>query len=270
MTSRGKAFMVSMVLMASPSLPSVMATELSQTQVKETGKDAVSTAANALSATDLARARLWELSETEWQRYQQLMQGIRGSISPATLSPIEVLGIHARDEAERERYAEAWARALHEDADRILAFQRAYDAATKRLYPHEPLIDIERLSAKAEQAEQAAKAEETRVLQATDRLLFFTRPDCPACDALMKQLVKRIDDVSGIDIYLMDVEPGDDAAVRTWASAHRIKPEWVRGRQITLNHDGGALAKLTQGHGDVPAVLRRRGEALSPLRPSDL
>ena len=69
----------------------------------------------------------------EWQRYRQLMQGIRGSISPETISPIEVLGIHARDEAERQRYADAWASAMHEDVDRILAFQRAYDEAGKRL-----------------------------------------------------------------------------------------------------------------------------------------
>ena len=31
--------------------------------------------------TDLAHARLWGLTETEWRRYQQLMQGIRGSIA---------------------------------------------------------------------------------------------------------------------------------------------------------------------------------------------
>ena len=93
-----------------------------------------------------------------------LMQGIRGSISPETISPIEVLGIHARDEAERQRYADAWARALHEDVDRILAFQRAYDAAGKRLYPNEPLIDVDQLP---------VKAEATSVFQSSDRLLFF-------------------------------------------------------------------------------------------------
>ena len=49
-----------------------------------------------------------------------------------------------------------------------------------------------------------------------------------------------------------------------------IDPEWVRSRQITLNHDGGALDKLTSGQGKVPTVLRRRGEELSQLRASDL
>ena len=69
------------------------------------------------------------------------MQGVRGSISPATLSPIEVLGIHARDAQERQKYAEQWARMMREDAERILAFQHAYDAAQHRLFPQSQLID---------------------------------------------------------------------------------------------------------------------------------
>ena len=258
MISRLKPVILSIALMASHP---VVAIELSHTQVKETGQDASSTAADVLSATDLARARLWELSAVEWHRYQQLMQGIRGSISPSTISPIEVLGIHARDEAERQRYAEAWARAMHEDVDRILAFQHVYDAVGKRLYPNEPLIDIDRLP---------GKTEETNAFQSTDRLLFFARPECPACDMLMEKLLKRIDEVSGIDIYLTDIDPGDDVTVRDWASTHRIDPEWVRTRRITLNHDGGALDSLTSGQGEVPTMLRRRGEDLSKLRASDL
>jgi len=261
MTSRAALTILIAILTTSPP---VLAADNANTQVKETGREASSTAASPLSVTDLVRARSWGLSETEWQRYRQLLQGIRGSISPATISPLEVLGIHARDAAERQRYAEAWAHAMHEDTDRILAFQRDYDAAMKRLYPNEPLIDIGRLSGKAD------KAEAIPVFQATDRLLFFTRPECPPCDTLMDRLLKRLDDVSGMDIYITGIESGDDAAVRTWASAHRIDADRVRSRRITLNHDGGALDKLTGGQHDVPYVLRRRGEDLSQLRLSDL
>ncbi len=239
----------------------VVAANLSQLQIRETGQRDSFTTTNNLSETDLARARVWELSETEWRRYQQLMQGIRGSISPSTISPIEVLGIHARDEAERQQYVEAWARAMREDVDRILAFQRAYDTAVQRLYPNEPLIDIDRLP---------GKSSEMNALQSTDRLLLFARPVCPVCDVLVDKLLKRIDEVSGIDIYLMELAPGDDAAVRNWASSHRIEPEWVRSRRVTLNHDAGALENLTNGQGKVPYILRRRGEALSQFPVSDL
>ena len=258
MNSRLQPVMLSFALVVSHA---VVATELTNTQVKQTGQNDTSLAANTLSASELARARMWDLSAVEWRRYKQLMQGIRGSISPSTISPIEVLGIHARDEAERKRYAEAWARAMREDVERILAFQRAYDAAGKRLYPNVPLIDTDLLP---------AKAEGTRALQATDRLLFFVRPECPACDLIMRKLLQRIDEVSGIDIYLSGVAPGDDSAVRVWASRQQIDPAWVRHRRITLNHDGGALKRLTNGQGAVPYILRRQGELLSQLRASDL
>lgn len=258
MSDFGKRFFICFTLVVS--LP-VMATELSHTQFQRTGQEASSIESNTLSATDLARAQLWALSEREWRRYKQLMQGIRGSISPSTISPIEVLGIHARDETERQRYAERWAQAMREDVARILAFQHAYDAAGKRLYPNEPLIDINRLPVKDKTASQ---------FQTSDRLLFFVRPTCSVCDQLMSKLLKRINEVSGIDIYLMDVTPGDDVAVRNWAARQMIDPDWVRSRRVTLNHDGGAMDRLTRGQGRVPYILRRRGEFLSQISSADL
>ncbi|MEQ8495579.1 MAG: TIGR03759 family integrating conjugative element protein, partial [Gammaproteobacteria bacterium] len=71
----------------------------------------------ALTEHERVRAELWGLADDEWRRYQSLMAGIRGSISPDMISPIEVLGIHARDAAERRKYAEQWAIMLREDAE---------------------------------------------------------------------------------------------------------------------------------------------------------
>jgi integrating conjugative element protein (TIGR03759 family) len=237
------------------------AVEQSDTRVTETDTGASSAGESALTPSELARSRIWGLSETEWRRYTQLMQGVRGSISPATISPIEVLGIHARDEDERRRYAELWARAMREDAERILAFQRAYDEAGKHLYLGQTLIDLDRLP---------AREDKPRALQPGDRVLFFTRPACPACDALLDGLLKRIDTVAGVDIYLAGVTEDDDQGVRAWAAEHGIDPAWVRNRRVTLNHEAGALARLTQGKGEIPYLLRRRGEDLSALRASEL
>ncbi|MEA2080793.1 MAG: TIGR03759 family integrating conjugative element protein [Pseudomonadota bacterium] len=241
--------------------PPAYAIDRATTQVIETGTGASPAPDTTLSASELARARAWGLTAMEWQRYQHLLQGIRGSVSPATISPLEVLGIHARDRDERRRYAERWARTLHEDVDRILAFQRAYDDAGKRLYPNEPLIDIDRLP---------GKAEKSSPFQSSDRVLFFTGAECPACEVVLNTLLQRINELGGIDIYLTDVAPGDDEAVREWASRHTIDPQWVRSRRVTLNHDAGALAKLIDGEGKVPYLMRRRGEDLSKLSASDL
>lgn len=229
--------------------------------VATTGSAATAETNSRLSESERTRARSWNLSEMEWQRYQQLMDGVRGSISPETISPIEVLGIHARDESERQRYAERWAQIMHEDAERILAFQHTYDAAIRRLYPDELLIDVNRLPESDKQADR---------LQASDRVLFFTRAECLACDDLLRRLLQHLDTVAGIDIYLTGSAGGNDQAVRDWARQHDIQPEWVRSRKVTLNHDAGALEQLTGGKGEVPALMRRRGEVVSHLRASDL
>jgi integrating conjugative element protein (TIGR03759 family) len=248
------------VLVAIPPAP-LRADERPSPAMQTARTETVRTDRINLSRSDIARAQAWGLAETEWRRYQSLMQGIRGSVSPATISPLEVLGIHARDEAERRRYAELWAEAMWEDAERILAFQRAYVEAGRRLYPDVPLIDSSRLPEKDEQ---------TTGLGPQDRVLFFTRPDCDACDGLLARLLHRIDQIAGIDIYLAGIDPSDDRAVRDWAGQHGIKPEWVRTRKVTLNFEAGALAELTGGRGEIPTLMRRRGEDLAVLSPAGL
>ncbi len=214
-----------------------------------------------LSPPERARAAAWNLSEAEWRRYQSLMQGLRGSLSPPTISPIEVLGIHARDATERRRYAERWATLLREDVDRILAFQRAYDEAGRRLYPDELLIDPTRLPEPEQEVDDLAPG---------DRVLLFTRPECPHCDAVLERLLRRVDQVAGIDIYLRGLPPGDEQAVRDWASGQGVRPAWVKSRRVTLNFDAGALEKLTGGQAEAPHLMRRRGDEITPLPASVL
>ncbi len=92
MSSRFRFTAVGLVL--AMSVP-VYAGNVASTMTTETGKETSTSERSVLSESERARAHTWNLSEMEWQRYRQLMQGIRGSISPETISPIEVLGIHA-------------------------------------------------------------------------------------------------------------------------------------------------------------------------------
>lgn len=187
--------------------------------------------------------------------------GHTGQYQPENDFSIEVLGIHARDEAERRRYAARWAAIMYEDAGRILAFQHAYDEAVRRLYPGETMIDIARLP--DAQNDQSS-------LQTGDRILLFTRPDCAACDVLLKQVLDVLDRVAGVDIYLHGLIEQDDEAVRAWASRHGIDGTLVQQRRVTLNHDSGVLARLTNDRGAVPYLLRLRNGETAPLRVSEL
>lgn len=217
------------------------------------------------SASEDAQARQWQLTTAEWARYRALMQGIRGSLSLPTISPIEVLGIHARTDAERRRYAEQWARLMYQDAGRVLAFQHAYDEAVKRLFPDQPLIDPipGSDSAPIEPAD----------FEAGDRLMFFTTLDCSRCDALLRRLVDKrslLPPDTSIDIYLInpdaDAETAD-AAIRAWAKSQALPVARVRDGTITLNHDQGTWFRVTGRPlpDTLPALVHRRQDRFLPL-----
>ena len=249
------------VLTIATLLTPAFAQSVSNTTAKKSHAVSTESARTPLSVSERERSTAWSLTDTEWRRYQSLLLGIRGSISPANLSPIEVLGIHARDSAERRRYAERWARAMRDDAERILAFQHAYDAAAKRLFSGQTLIDVGKLH---------SLPQKTSELQADDRVLFFTSVMCPVCDAVLVKLLNRLETVAGIDIYIDNVLGSDDEVVRAWAEEHGIEAEWVGTRRVTLNHDGGALEKITNESLERPALFVRRNGQLSKLLYAEL
>ncbi len=237
----------------------VVHAEVTRTQIEST--TASTTQSQPLSQVN-NRAREWGLSQSEWQRYQELMGGIRGSLSVPAISPIEVLGIHARNEEERRHYAELWARIRHEDAERVLAFERAYEAAARRMYPG-PAIDHARLAAFRAAAGKPLQENKT-ALQAGDRILLFALPGCTGCDSATAQamaLIRQRRDI-GLDIYILNAA-GDDNKVRMWAQDHAIDPALLDNRRVTLNHDGGILKRI-RGSGVVPYAVLRRGEQLIP------
>ena len=218
-----------------------------------------------LMESETIQREAWGLSIEEWQRFETLMQGQRGLWSP-DLDPILVLGIHARSDEERRRYAEL---AVEQERARVageLAFQRAYDEAWRRLYPDEPLIDATMLTRRGSQNFPRGAGG-----GAAQRILLFTRvADCPACDALLPSVLARSSTLAvGLDIFLLDTGPGDDAAVRAWAGERGIPLERVRTRQITLNHDQGTAARLGIGQ-DAPALALQTTGGARAIRLADL
>jgi len=205
-----------------------------------------------------SQAAEWGLDTKEWARYETLMRGIRGRLSTERISPIEVLGIHARSEAERRRYAEAWVQTLHEDTARVLAFEQAVQEAWRRRYGDEHTLDLARVPGRTDD-----------YLKAGDRLVLHTRAvQCAACDVLASELIERVRaNGIGLDIYFVD---GDDAELRAWAARYRIAAEWVQSRRLTLNHDPQTLLRGKEVWRALPDLYVRRGGALRAVAYKDL
>tara|TARA_R110000823_G_scaffold101329_8_gene217762 strand:- start:2672 stop:3457 length:786 start_codon:yes stop_codon:yes gene_type:complete len=190
---------------------------------------------------DKHQAKDWGLQPEEWSRYQELMQGPLGVYSP-NLDPLTVLGIEARNEEERRRYAELQVQAEARRVEKLLIYQRAYDAAWQRLYPNLQRVDL----SDSNSIPQGS-------LQPT-RLAVFVKEGCPSCEQRVRQLQAK---GAAFDLYLVDSHQ-EDARVRQWAERVGIDPERVRDRTITLNHDSGRW--LSSGvQGDLPAVIREVG-----------
>ncbi|WP_404360433.1 TIGR03759 family integrating conjugative element protein [Methylotuvimicrobium sp. KM1] len=239
-------------LMTLPIIPSVaeQTTEYRDTQIKPV-------------ETDEVQRKQWSLSAQEWSRYQTLMKGIRGSISPANISPIEVLGTHARNDQERKKYAEVWAQMRFEDAERILAFQAAYNEAFRKLYGDVQLIDMNKIRPPKSTPTIAS-------ITADSRLLVFLKIDnCYEC----KQLVRRVLDTRSlsknqIDMYFVDTKPGrDDEKIKKWVIDLGIDPSRLKSGKITFNHDRGNLVKITKKFDQaMPVAFKMDANSLTTIK----
>jgi len=186
-------------------------------------------------------ARDWGLQPEEWARYRQLMQGPLGVYSP-NLDPLTALGIEARTDQERRRYAELQVRAEARRTEKLLAYQRAYDDAWKRLHPTlRPVV--------LDGAGSVASAS-----GAPDRLAVFIKEDCPPCEQRVRQLQAA---GTAFDLYMVGSRQ-DDTRIRQWAAQVGIDPGKVRARTITLNHDAGRWLSIGV-QGELPAVVREVG-----------
>ncbi|OCX15351.1 TIGR03759 family integrating conjugative element protein [Ectopseudomonas hydrolytica] len=197
----------------------------------------------AIERTDEQHARDWGLSSKEWVRYRALMQGPLGIYSP-NIDPLTALGIEARSEQERQRYAELQVQAEAHRVEKLLAYQRAYDDAWQRLHANMPRVILP----------DAGPAFSPATPAGNERIAVFVNDACAACDQTTLRL-----QATGMefDIYVVDSR-ADDARIRAWAQRIGIDPAKVRSGQVTLNHDSGRWLSLGLP-GDLPAVVRQVG-----------
>ncbi|PQK77194.1 TIGR03759 family integrating conjugative element protein [Pantoea ananatis] len=182
------------------------------------------------------QAQQWGLSDSDWSRYQTLMKGERGIMSPG-LDPLTALGVETDNSAERRRLAELWVKHEYQRTEKELAFQRDVNAAWLRLYPETLAVNMG--------ANAAGIAHDTQ-----GRLALFLKENCSRCDA---RLAAVLADNRPVDLYLVGIDSDD--GLRAWAVKHNIPVEKVRSRQITLNHDNGLWFRY--GMGQMPVILQQ-------------
>jgi integrating conjugative element protein (TIGR03759 family) len=195
-----------------------------------------------LQQSGSAAADAWGLTEQEWSRFEEIQRGPRGYWSP-NLDPLTALGVEARNDSERQRYAELQVRLEAQRAERELAYQRAYDDAWQRVYPG--LLPLQGATTPLHSPVAGSPV--------AGRLHLFVKPDCPPCQQRVRELQSRNAD---FDLYLVDSQL-DDQLLRDWARQAGIQPVRVQRQQITLNHDRGQWQRLGKNT-QLPASFQQR------------
>ena len=177
-------------------------------------------------ARDERLAQDWGLRGDEWGRYRELMGG--------------PLGIEARSDEERRRYAELQVQVEARRVEKLLAYQRAYDEAWQHLHPDAQRVNL------------ADALPGGSAMTGSGRTAVFVRDGCAPC----AQVVQRLQTANAeFDLYMVGSRQ-DDARIREWAQRAQIDPARVRSGSITLNHDGGRWLALGLP-GELPAVVRQ-------------
>lgn len=200
-------------------------------------------------ARDTAKqhAEQWNLSVSDWKRYKHLKQGIDGYRSDK-LDPITLLGMHARSQSERQKYARKLARMEHKRVQRVLGFQKAYDRASNKLYPDKKRVNAQAM-ANAMDAGQR-DAQKLGLNQAARASVIVQAHDCAACRSKVQQLASSD---TPMDIYIVGADSDD--AIRAWAKRIGLDADRVRSGDITLNHAPQDVADQVTDD-SLPRVIR--------------
>ena len=208
-----------------------------------------------LTEAQLHQAAVWGLSTDEEKRYVQLMQN-RSALYYEGLrqTPIDVLGINARDEAERTHFAELSARQEAQKVAKNIAWDNAFHQAYNQLFKDVPVIGG------FDPTPFAPNNYKPVELKPNDTLYWFIQPEL-AVKTVLLPLLEAIQSTPNTRLHLMLLDT-DDLSIQQWANLHQIPRDLVTQGLITINHGDLSFDALTLKQKTIPLLLlARNGES---------
>ena len=182
-----------------------------------------------LTDTQLHEAKVWGLTPDEEKRYVLLMhnkskfyyEGLRQT-------PIDILGLNARNETERNHFAELAARQEAQKVAKNIAWNNAFYKAYNSLFANIPVVGDFDPSPYSPHAYKPVQ------LNQGDMLYFFINKQ-DAVKTILMMLFEAIEQTPNTRLHLMLLGM-DDAAIQIWANQHQIPQHLVNNSRISLNH----------------------------------
>ena len=204
-----------------------------------------------LTEAQLHEASVWGLNGEEEKRYIQLMQNRSGLYYKGLRqTPIDILGINARSETEREHFAELGAYQEAQKVAKNIAWNNAFYKAYNRLFKDIPVIG------EFDTSLYAPNNYKPMTLIAHDTLYWFITPE-HAVKTVLLPLIEAIQSTPNATLHLM-LLGADDVEIQQWANRQQIPRELVTQGQITLNHGELSFEALTLKKKTTPLLLLAR------------
>ena len=209
-----------------------------------------------LTETQLHDASVWDLTMDEEKRYVQLMQNRSGIYYKGLrLTPIDILGINARNDAEREHFAALGARQEAQKVAKNIAWNNAFYKAYNQLFKGIPVVG------EFDTSTYSPNNYKPVILTPNDTLYWFIKPE-HAVKTVLLPLIEAIQSTPNTTLHLMLLGT-DSTGIQQWANRQQIPRELVSQGHITLNQGELAFDALTLKKKTTPLLLLARNGASS-------
>lgn len=206
-----------------------------------------------LSDAQKQEATVWGLSEKEEKRYLQLMQSRSGIYyKDLRMTPVDILGLNARDDTERTHFAEIAAKQEAQKVAQNIAWNNTFYKTYNQLFQDIPVVGNFDPSPYSPYAHQPIQLKEG------ETLYFFIRPD-DSVTTILLQLIDAINRTPNTRLNLLFLDM-DNSAIQLWANRHQLPVNLVTNHQITLNPGSQQYEGLKLNKKQTPLLLLANGK----------
>jgi len=195
-----------------------------------------STSVQSKKSEPSVQASAWGLTDRQYQTYLSLMEEGQAKYFWKDLDPVMVLGLSAKNSAERDRYAEQYAKLMRDRVTAELAWSQAFQAADKRLYPLEQAVFDH--SVLYPERDSSHFFDRIQSLQAQDVISILVKSDCSSCTRDIKRLLTQVEKHQDIKVDIFFVDVTDKMQLLAWARASKLPKPLFQSKQLTLNLGG--------------------------------
>lgn len=209
---------------------------------------------SGINQSQAKQAAAWGITNEEMARYDELTsQGGIYSQLGKDLTVLEVLGMEARSEAERQKYARLMVEQEIRYQQNVLAFEVAKMDVMKEKYPNMEIWYTK------EELRQKSLPDLLKGLASYQdkRLVIYVGDECDSdCQDYITKVRSSASSSTRVDIFFTNTR-GDDKKLRDAVSKLGLNPKDIDGTTLTVNHDKGYFARLkVDGVKTLPMAVR--------------